>query len=432
MRDFKYLSTFPSSVEREEIEYLYALKRFGMKMDLEIMKNFVELIGNPHKDLKSVHVAGTNGKGSVSKLVYEILSEKYRVGLYTSPHLVRFTERIVVDGKEIDENYIVDFVNKYRPVIEKLSENSRNPTFFEVTTAIALKYFKDMNVDISVIEVGLGGRLDATNIIMPEISAITTIDKEHTNVLGKTIEKIAREKGGIIKPNIPVVVGEHKKAARVVLKRIAEKNNSVYHNVNDECMYGELNLSLKGMEFNLETPVRTYKIRTRMIGRHQVRNIMVAVRIAEILSENYNISKSDILDGIERAKWNGRFEVKKENPLLIFDAAHNPAGARVLTKTLRDLHISNFTLLFSMLQDKEIDNFLRHFRGLAKRIIVSEINYYRRTPLSELEKYARKYFKDVIAVKNPCEAINIALRDDATLATGSIYFLGELERCLQP
>ncbi len=419
-------------MEREEIEYLYALKRFGMKMDLEIMKNFVGLIGNPHNDLKSVHVAGTNGKGSVSKLVYEILRGKYSVGLYTSPHLVRFTERIVVDGKEIDEKYIVDFVNKYRPVIEKLSEKSRNPTFFEVTTAIALKYFKDLNVDISVIEVGLGGRLDATNIIMPEISAITSIDKEHTNVLGKTIQKIAREKGGIIKPNVPVVVGEHKKAARVVLERIAEKNNSEYHNVKDECMYGELNLSLKGMEFNLETPVRTYKIRTKMIGRHQVRNIMVAVRIAELLSENYKISKSDILEGIERAKWNGRFEVKKENPLLIFDAAHNPAGARVLTKTLRDLHISNFTLLFSMLQDKEIENFLRYFRGIAKRVIVSEINYYRGTPLSELEKYASKYFTDVIAVKNPCEAINIALRDDTVLATGSIYFLGELERCLQP
>ncbi len=189
----------------ETLDYLYSLQKSGIKFGLENTKKLLEFLGNPQNSFKSIHIAGTNGKGSTSSLIASVLSKlNYRVGLYTSPHLVRFNERIRIDGNEIEDSYLVDKVILLKDLIEKIK-----PTFFEVTTAIAFKYFADSNIDYAVIETGLGGRLDSTNVIMPEISIITKIDIDHKDFLGETIEKIAYEKGGIIKPNIPVVVGNN-------------------------------------------------------------------------------------------------------------------------------------------------------------------------------------------------------------------------------
>ncbi len=418
-------------MEVEEIEYIYNLRRFGMKLDLEIMKDFAALMGNPQEGMHFAHVAGTNGKGSTASFLYSIMKRKYRTGIYTSPHILRYNERMVVNDEEISDEYIINFVRKYRPIIEELAKEMRNPTFFEVTTALALKYFKERNVEFAVMEVGLGGRLDATNIISPDITAITSIDKEHTNVLGKTIEKIAKEKAGIIKPGVPVIVGEHKKKATREIKKIAEMRGAEYHNINEECSYRDLKMNLEGLQFILETPVNEYKIKTKMIGKHQIKNVMVTVRMAELLSENYSIKKGDIEEGIREAKWRDRFEIKREKPLLIFDASHNPAGARVLRDTLRSLNLRDITLLFSMLEDKDIDSYLRKFRGLVDKVIVTEINYYRKRKGEQIKESAEKYFDNVILIKNPCEALSYALKNEKKiLATGSIYLLGELEACL--
>ncbi len=418
-------------VERSEIEYIYALRRFGMKLDLEIMRNFIELLGNPHESLHFAHIAGTNGKGSVASYLYNIMRRNYSTGIYTSPHIERFTERIVVDGKEIDEEYIVNFVRKVRPIIEELGKEQRNPTFFEVTTALALKYFYEKNVDFAVMEVGLGGRLDATNIIAPDITAITSIDKEHTNVLGKSIEKIAKEKAGIIKEGVPVVVGEHKKAAEREIEKIASKRGAEYHNALDECAYSVEKEDLNGMDISINTPMRDYKIKSKMLGTYQIKNMAVAIRMAELLSETYTVSKGDIEKGIENTLWRGRFEIKSRAPLLIFDAAHNPAGARVLAKTLRELKLKNITLLFSMLDDKDVSSFLRYFKSLADKIVITEIDYYRRMPVSQLKKYAEPYFHEIQVEKNYCDALKLAMKNDIVLATGSIDLLGGLERCVR-
>ena len=418
-------------MEPKEIEYLYNLRRFGMKMDLSIMREFIAIMDNPHESLRFAHIAGTNGKGSVSSFLYSIMKRRYTVGLYTSPHLVRFNERIVVNDVEIDDAYIVSFVSKYRPIIDSLAHEMRNPTFFEVTTAMALKYFFDKNVDFAVLEVGLGGRLDATNIVSPDVSAITSIDIEHTKVLGSTLPKIAREKAGIIKRNVPVVVGEHKKIATNVIKKIAEHRNAPYHNVNDECHYSDFQMNLNGMRFTLFTPLREYNIHTNMLGTHQIRNIMTAVRMAELLSENYTIKKSDIECGISDALWRARFEIVRREPLIIFDAAHNPAGARVLSNTIRALGIRHSTLLFSMLADKDIGEYLKKFRGVVDEIIVTEIPYYRKMPMATLKSAAESLFSRVIAVQNPCEALHLAMKRSTVVATGSIYLLGELYKCLQ-
>lgn len=415
--------------EPEEIIYLYGLRRFGMKLDLSIMEEFIKRVGNPHEGMHFAHIAGTNGKGSVASYIYHIMRRKYRVGLYTSPHIRRFTERIVVNEGEIEEDYVVKFVRKYRPYIEALAKSMRNPTFFEVTTAMALKYFRDMNVDFAVLEVGLGGRLDATNIVVPDVSAITTIDLEHTHLLGKSIEKIAREKAGIIKSGVPVIVGERKKKARRVIEKIAEKKDAEYHNIHEECEFSDLEITLDGMRFTASTPVREYRIRTRMLGVHQVYNSLVAIRMAEMLEENHSITRREIEEGIANTLWRGRFEIKSRDPLLIYDGAHNPAGARILADTLRRLNLRNITLLFSMLGDKDAGKFLRYFRNIAARVVVSEINYHRRMPLEKLVNYASQYFEEVIPIREPCEALAKAREYGPVIATGSIYFLGDLEGC---
>ena len=354
------------------------------------------------------------------------------MGLYTSPHIIRYSERIIVDDKEIDENYIVKFVKEIKPIIEELAKENRNPTFFEVTTILAFEYFSHKKVDFGVLEVGLGGRLDATNIVTPEISAIVTIDLDHTHILGNTLAEIAKEKAGIIKNNVPIVVGERKKEAIEVIKEIARKRNAPYHNVWDEMNVKNAHVDFEGTKFTVSTPIRDYKIQIPLIGKHQITNMLVAIRMAEILSENYTIGTQDIIEGLKKIRWKDRFQIKRWRPLIIFDGAHNPSAARSLVQTIKDLNIEYPTFLFSILSDKNMDEFLRILSSVSKKIIVTEIDYERRrAALRDIEKCARKYFSEILIFKNSCDALRYAFEnEDKTIATGSIYLLGELEKCL--
>ncbi len=421
------------AVESEEILYLYNLRRFGMKMDLSIMRSLAEQLGNPHENFKSVHVTGTNGKGSVCAMLYSILRRRYSVGLYTSPHVERYTERIIVDDKEIDEGYVVSFIRNWRPTIEKLASENRNPTFFEVTTALAFEYFSERGVDFGVLEVGLGGRLDATNIVTPEVSGIVTVDLEHTNVLGDTIEKIAWEKSGIIKSNVPVVVGEKKRDAVEVIKKVAEKRGARYHNVNDEMHVENVSINFDGTRFRALSPIREYDVRIPLIGKHQVLNALVAIRMAEILGENYSISHGDIEKGLAATHWRDRFEIKRREPLLIFDSAHNPSAMKILVNTVKDLGIHEILILFSMLSDKDIEKVLRILSTISRKIVVTEINYEkRRATLESIKRIAERYFPEIHAFKDSCSALKYALSTgENVIGTGSIYLLGELEKCLK-
>ncbi len=419
-------------MEPDEIQYLYNLRRFGMKLDLSIMHSLAQMRGNPQNNFKSVHIAGTNGKGSVAAAIYSILRRNYSVGLYTSPHIVRYSERIVVDDNEIEERYIVNFVRELKPLIEELAKENRNPTFFEVTTMLAFEYFSKKNVDFAVLEVGLGGRLDATNIVTPEISAIVTIDLDHTHILGDTLGDIAREKAGIIKPQVPVVVGEKKYEAVRVIRDIAEKRGAAYHNVWEEISVSDISVDLNGTEFKVFSPLRKYKISIPLVGRHQLTNMLVAIRMAEILSENYSISAKDIEEGLKNIKWKDRFQVKLSEPLLIFDGAHNPSAARALVNTIKDVGIEEPTFLFSILSDKNMDEFLKILSSVSGRIIVAEIDYERRrADLKDIGKCAKRHFKEVVSFKSSCDALKYALEnEEKIIATGSIYLLGELEKCL--
>jgi dihydrofolate synthase/folylpolyglutamate synthase len=420
--------------EKPEISFLYSLTYDARRESLDIMRELLMYLGNPHlSDVKYVHVTGTNGKGSVCSSVYSVLRRKYRTGLYVSPHVYKFNERITVNDEQIEDSYVINFIRGFIPVIERLGKESKRPSFFEVTTSLAFEYFMKSGCRVAVIEVGLGGRLDPTNVINPLVSAITSIDLEHTQVLGNTIESIAYEKAGIIKPGVPVVTGALDIRALRVIEEVARSREAKLYNAPSEYKTSEISLKLDGTSFKVLGKNDEYKINFPLVGRHQVNNALVALKILELLRSHFPLEKSDIESGLAEVKLPGRFEVKLKKPLVIFDIAHNPAAARALADTVSELGLEGVTFLFSALRDKDLDGILNNLSRVSADIIVTEIGYgARRAPLEEIERCARKYFKNVKAIRKSHEALQYALeKSDMLIATGSAYLLRELEIYLQ-
>lgn len=338
----------------------------GYKEGLENTLALDEHFGHPHKNFRSIHIAGTNGKGSCAHTIAAILQQcGYRVGLYTSPHLVDFRERIRINGQPIPENYVVDFVENERNFFEPLQ-----PTFFELTTAMAFKFFSEMQVDIAVIEVGLGGRLDCTNIITPILSVITNISLDHTQLLGDSLEQIAMEKAGIIKSGVPVVIGEALPETRPVFEAMAEENKApiIFAEDRPEVLHAELQLS----EMVYET--RSYSTITgELCGRYQAKNantILWVIRKLEDFGYMYRFtddSKSPV-KGLEvKAGFKnvcattglmGRWQVVSESPTVVCDTGHNPAGWEYLSRQLNEVECKNMYIVFGVVEDKDVDGIM--------------------------------------------------------------------------
>ncbi len=295
------------------LDYLYNLKREGIKMDLKATMDFASHLGNPQNKFKVVHIAGTNGKGSIASFIYNILRQKYKTGMYTSPHLLDFNERIMLGLDPIPDSYIIDFVKSNRYYIEELAAQYRNPTFFETTTVMAFKYFADNNADYAAIEVGLGGRLDSTNIVDPEVSIIAQIGYEHYQRLGCSLTSIAHEKGGIIKKGKPVVLLDDKPEVVAEIRKIADVRNSRLVKISDYCSVKNLKYNLDGMAFTLKTPVEEYNIKTTNLGLFQIGNISSAVASMELLPQG-SPGKNIIEKGIMESRWPSRFEVISHRP----------------------------------------------------------------------------------------------------------------------
>lgn len=326
------------------LEELYSLQRLGIKVGLKHTVKLLDEIGNPHKKLRLVHVAGTNGKGSTCSILTKILiNHGFKVGLYTSPHLIKFNERIQVNDCQISDEYIATFFNENRAKIKKIEA-----TFFETTTAMAFNYFKDQVVDYAVIETGLGGRLDSTNVIIPKVCGITSISLDHTEILGDTIEKITIEKSGIIKQGVPSLTFEQEPSVLEVLRREAEKRNSELDVITNSeidiiksCKYGTL-FNYSDLEFELP-----------LVGDHQVKNCVLAIKIAkELLGSLFNSLK--VKKSVKTIKWPGRLE-KIKNKNMYFDVAHNVEGIRAMIKTVSKSHPDKKIIgLFSLKSDKNI------------------------------------------------------------------------------
>ena len=338
----------------------------GYKEGLENTLALDEHFGHPHKNFRSIHIAGTNGKGSCAHTIAAILQQcGYKVGLYTSPHLVDFRERIRINGQPIPENYVVNFVEKEREFFEPL-----NPTFFELTTALAFQYFREMQIDIAVIEVGLGGRLDCTNIITPILSVITNISLDHTQLLGNSLEQIAMEKAGIIKNGVPVVIGEALPETRPIFEAIAEENKApiIFAEDQPEVLHAEL------QSMNMLYSTRSYgKITGELCGLYQEKNantILWAIRELEDAGYMYrftNNSKSltkgrEVKAGFknvcEITGLKGRWQAVSKNPTTVCDTGHNTAGWQYLSQQLSQVKCKNMYIVFGVVEDKDVDGIM--------------------------------------------------------------------------
>ncbi len=416
-------------LNREEaLDYLYSLERFGVKLGLETMETLMKIMGNPHQGAEGVHIAGTNGKGSVAAMISSILRKSgYRTGTYTSPHLLRFEERIAIDGKPMNSHKLMEYIGRYREIVKYLNETGVYPTFFEVVTAIAFEHFRE-NSDVWVIETGMGGRLDATNIVKFSTGVITTIGRDHTKHLGSSLLKIAGEKAGIIKDEMNIVTGERGDTLSVIEKRAKDVGAEVFA-LGRDIEVKVLSSTIEGVEARIRGIYDEYNVAVPLAGRHQANNAALAIAAAELMKhDGIFVEKSAIISGITETEWRGRFELVSRNPLVIMDAAHNPHGAEALKRTLIDTGFwGSYTLLIGMLNDKDAEAFASTLVKGAKKTVVTEPRYGPRAmKMEELMAITSKY-GDSEGIKDVGDAVDNALtHGNPVLITGSIYLLGDV------
>lgn len=415
---------------QEELRYLYGLERFGMIFGLDNVSMLLHLLGDPHLGLKVVHVAGTNGKGSVCAILHSILSQRYRVGIYTSPHLHRFNERIRIGHEEISDQEVVEIVRLLRAKVER-EGRPRHFTFFDFTTAMALHYFSKKEVELAIVEVGLGGRLDSTNVVHPLVVVITNIGHDHMVVLGPTIADIAREKAGVIKEGVPVVCGERRpEALKVIEERALEKKAP---------------LLLLGRDFGWETEDGTFRFYGRkkglcnlalnLRGRYQFANAALALATLEVLQEKgFPVGEGEIRRGLREVDWPGRLELFEGPPRVLLDGAHNPEGAQALRGFLEEMSFGHLHLLLGIMADKAWREFIKELAPLAETVVGCRPSNPRALTPGEIAREARRYCHRVLAFEDPKEALehlrDLSSAEDIIVVTGSLFTVAEVREAL--
>lgn len=435
---------------REALEWIHGLGRFGIKPGLERVKAMLELLGNPQQEMRFVHVAGTNGKGSTAAMLASILrAAGYSIGLYTSPYLLSFTNRMAVNNADIDHGELVRLVNRIKPIIKQLQNDPElgHPTEFEVVTVLALAYFASSEVDLVVLEVGLGGRLDATNIITPLISIITNISLEHTDVLGSTIEEIAFEKAGIIKRGKPLITAaEDQRALAVFEKRCLELDCPYYRvfpprevaeqpdNQRPVSMIKQITEDGQYFDyygFDSEQPDLFISLR----GKYQLLNAATALAAVELLGKDgFIVSRAAILKGLAETSWPGRLELLQKEPLVIMDGAHNPAAMEKLAEAVPSyFKYKRLVLVLGMLADKDTAAMLKSILPLSDTVIFTRPLLPRAADPQNIADFALDHFKlvkDYFVIKDHQEALDKAFElaepEDAILVTGSLYTVSDI------
>lgn len=419
----------------EAIDYLYNLKIYGMSLGLERIEYLLKVLGSPHKELKAIHVAGTNGKGSVCAFLSSILhSAGYKVGLFTSPHLISFEERIQVNGKKISKDKVCSLVEKIKPIAESMSESGKfeHPTFFEIVTAMAFKHFSEEEVDYAVMEVGLGGRLDATNVLTPMVSVITTIALDHTHVLGTALEEVAREKVGIVKLGIPVVIGIEDDEIIALIKKTCEEKECDVYSSKEHGTYTLREANLDHQIFDMEVMGKAYKnLKIHLLGEHQIKNALIAAITLEVLkTKDISIKETNLRKGFESTIWSCRLEIIQEKPMIILDCAHNPAGMITLRSALQGLFKGKkLTLIIGIMRDKDIPGIIKEIANVADNIIITKPKFERASEPDIIEGEAKKYCNNVLIKPKVEDAVQYAIKNvsmnDIICITGSIFNVGE-------
>jgi dihydrofolate synthase/folylpolyglutamate synthase len=435
---------------KEALKYLESFQRFGIKLGLGNIKDLLRLLGNPQKSLKVIHIGGTNGKGSVGAFLFYILQEAgYKVGLYTSPHLIDLRERIRINEALITRRDLTRGVEAIARLVAGSFRSISHPTFFEVITALALKYFADKEVDFAILEVGMGGRLDATNVVQPLVSIVTNIDLEHTDRLGKSLKKIAYEKCGIIKTGIPVVTAEHKKEVLRVIETTCRQKKARLYRVGRQLRITPPTLCFPCQRFNYQGLYGDYSnLKISLLGQYQLVNVACALGALELLPQ-IKITKKAIQKGLTKTRWGGRLEVIRfripnsrfgrqggKLQSILLDGAHNPAAALALQKTIRSyFDYKRLVLLLGILQDKNIPGIVSALVPLASQTVITRSKTHRAADPKKIAKMARKYSSFIVVEEKIPQAIRRIFsskkRGDLVLVTGSLYLVGAVKAYLQ-
>jgi dihydrofolate synthase/folylpolyglutamate synthase len=413
------------------LKTLYGFRRFGIKLGLSTIKRILAGLGNPHDTYACIHVAGTNGKGSVASSLASILHHNgYKTGLYTSPHLVRFNERIQVNNRPItNEKVVISY-----DAVKDVHFGKRDPTFFEFTTAMALFEFAAQKVDWAVIETGMGGRLDATNIINPALSIITNISLEHREYLGNTLTQIAGEKAGIIKKRTPLVTGVRQKKAFAEIKRIAAKKKAPLFRLGTDFKVRRN----RGQTFSYYGIINVWHdLQTALPGSYQVDNAALALAACELIGKNNAVIKrNNIQEGLSKNHWPGRLEIVSNNPFIILDGAHNLAAARNLAKFL-STHLAGkaITLVVGILDDKPYKAMLKSLLTAVHRVILTRAKINRALEPGKLYEAAKNSTAEAVIIPDVGQAIKYAVetapRHGAICIAGSLYVVGEAKEAFE-
>ncbi|MCS7059691.1 MAG: folylpolyglutamate synthase/dihydrofolate synthase family protein [Anaerolineae bacterium] len=431
----------------DALAYLYSLTNYERSdpprdtqraLDLERMRAVLAALGNPHERYKTIHVAGTKGKGSTAAMIDACLRQLgLRVGLFTSPHLTTFRERIRVNGALISQEEVVDLTQR----MQSIAEHIPGITTFEAVTAMGFLYFAQRDVDWAVIEVGLGGRLDATNVITPQVSVITSISLDHTRWLGNTLAEIAAEKAGIIKPGVPVVSQQQATEAMAVIERTAHERNAPLAMLGRHWRWTPGLTTLEKQTFEVKQVARVRSnerpyvndlegwYETTLLGKHQCENATTAIAALDVLrnSGSIDISARAIRDGLRATFWPGRFEILRAHPPLILDGAHNVDSVNKLAMTLAEVFPGRrWTFIFGCYQDKDAEGMLKALAGRAVRWIMTQPGNSRAMPVEQLLDIARARNLKTTAFPTVKEAMNaVANTAEAVCITGSIALVGE-------
>lgn len=416
---------------KEALAYLNAVEFFGSKPGLERMAAMLDALGNPQDGMKFVHVAGTNGKGSCAAMTASILKAAgYKTGLYTSPYLYRFNERMQIGGKEIEDDVLAELVTRVKPIAEAMEDH---PTVFELMTVTALLWYKEAGCDIVVLEVGLGGRLDATNVIAaPECAVIMNIGLDHTEILGDTLEQIAFEKAGILKPGTEAVLFQQSESVTEVVQKRCDELGIALHipdftaiKVEFDSLYGQT-FTYKGESYALP-----------LLGAHQLKNAATVLEVVEVLrGRGWKLEQSDVEHGLYAVHWPGRFELLSEEPLFVVDGGHNPQCAlTVRDNLLRYFPDKRRILLLGVLRDKDYPALTEILNEAADEYICITPDSHRALPAQELADFLNRYNKPVAVCDSIRDGVSLALdRSDegsVVCAVGSLYSVGEIRACFE-
>jgi dihydrofolate synthase / folylpolyglutamate synthase len=428
---------------RATLESLYQRRRFGLRPGLDVIRALLEALGHPERDFPAVHVTGSKGKGSVAAMTQSILSANgLRTGLFTSPHLESYRERVRVDGRTIDPAAVIAGVHRVDSAARELETSGRidrSPTFFEVTTALALDWFARAGVDAAVVEVGIGGRLDATNVLDARVGVITTLELEHTDVLGPTLEAIALEKAGILHAGMTGVVGELPRLAATVVEKEATRVGVPLWHLGGEVRVADRALSESGQEFSVRLPGETWeRLEIPLLGRFQTGNAALALAAARrfVDSLGRRLTEDGVRSGLRDVRWRARLERIARRPELYYDVAHTPESARAVAQSLAEISPladpATSAIVFGCLRGKDVARILDAFAVLAHTLVVVPVLSERGLPPAEIRAAAAGRFPRIVEAPSAAEGVRLGRlatgTDGFTLVVGSDYLIGELLR----